>query len=74
MDFFLSDASDVRNPGVFHQAFPLKVSNEGTVSYWPSLQHLKELVGLEGLCPGWYTLGTVGLRPQLLSKTPKRKL
>lgn len=56
---FPSDASDVRNSGVFRQAFPLKLSHEGTVRYWPSLQHLKAPVGLEG---------------QLLSKTPKRKL
>lgn len=73
-DFFCSDASDVRNSGVLHQAFPLKVSHEGTVRYWPSLQYLKAPVGLEDLCPGRCTLGAVGLRPQLLSKTPKRKL
>lgn len=55
--FFPSDASDVRNSGVIHQAFPVKVSHEGTVRYWPSLRHLKAPVALEGLCPGWYTLG-----------------
>ena len=71
---FPSDASDVRNSGVLHQAFPLKVSHEGTVRYWPSLQYLKAPVGLQGLCPGWCTLGAVGLGPQLLCKTPKRKL